>query len=456
MAHLRQAARRQTTRPRLQLPLSFPCTFPCTPSLKLPATAAAAAAAATKPKSARTFGSGLARMGAHTLSAPTALRSKLVLSQGKARAFLEKTPRPGSLALFAKIPHASGLPTRRLTVMRRLEGASNPVQVSDIETKETFVFKATSSEPKVAMKNGVTPGNGTLKEVVAFLLDHQGWAGVPRTDMVTAVITDKLASGATRKMKENEAVASVARGSMQAFVTSLGTADDYGPSLFDKDAVHKVGVLDIRLANLDRHLANILVLPNVSEDRGSASRRQWPSSLAHRRGMSSTSPGQQLLHLCPIDHAYVLPRFRDLSDINFEWLYWRQSKAPFSGETLRYIDALEPFVDAGIIRSVGLPDSCAITCVLTTIMLKEGSKMGLTLSDLGAMMQREPFCGPDASKLERLIEDCCDAFGKLESKAIRGEQKVLRTLGPKTVFYVGCKKLSLWFSLGWVELTSTT
>lgn len=32
-----------------------------------------------------------------------------------------------------------------------------------------------------------------------------------------------------------------------------------GSQLFEVDDVHKIGILDIRLLNLDRHLGNILV-----------------------------------------------------------------------------------------------------------------------------------------------------------------------------------------------------
>lgn len=59
----------------------------------------------------------------------------------------------------------------------------------------------------------------------------------------------------------------------------------------------QVGVLDIRILNLDRHLGNIL----VTKDK-------------HNGAFS----------LVPIDHGYCLPDFRQISDVQFQWLNFKQ------------------------------------------------------------------------------------------------------------------------------------
>lgn len=84
---------------------------------------------------------------------------------------------------------------------------------------------------------------------------------------------------------------------MQAFVTSDGDCEERGAGMFAVDQVHKIAVLDIRLANCDRNGGNIL-LKQVS--------------------------GQSTCHweLVPIDHGYCLPS--TLSDISFEWMFWPQ------------------------------------------------------------------------------------------------------------------------------------
>ena len=46
---------------------------------------------------------------------------------------------------------------------------------------------------------------------------------------------------------------------MQMYVESEGPIENYSPSLFATDEVHKIAVLDLRLLNLDRNACNILV-----------------------------------------------------------------------------------------------------------------------------------------------------------------------------------------------------
>jgi hypothetical protein len=83
-------------------------------------------------------------------------------------------------------------------------------------------------------------------------------------------------------------------GSLQRFEPRARvSAEDLGSALFGSEQVHRLGVLDIRLLNLDRHLGNILVVddgPSVDSDR---------------------------YQLVPIDHGFVLPECSDLSDVYF-------------------------------------------------------------------------------------------------------------------------------------------
>jgi len=67
-------------------------------------------------------------------------------------------------------------------------------------------------------------------------------------------------------------------GSLQQFVSAVSNCEDMGPKHFPAHEVHKIAVLDIRLANADRNGANILVQKNGSS-----------------------------FNLVPIDHGYCLP-----------------------------------------------------------------------------------------------------------------------------------------------------
>ncbi len=84
-------------------------------------------------------------------------------------------------------------------------------------------------------------------------------------------------------------------GSLQQFVEAEGDCEERGYSCFPKQEVHKIAVLDLRLANADRNGGNILA-------RRSAVTGEW--------------------ELIPIDHGYCLPA--SFEDLSFEWMYWPQ------------------------------------------------------------------------------------------------------------------------------------
>lgn len=122
------------------------------------------------------------------------------------------------------------------------------------------------------LKRGTRVGEGALREVAAYILDHTidgcksdgaiGFSGVPPTALVRCFHMEEFKIG-----------------SLQMFVSNCGSCEDMGPQDFPVEEVHKIAVLDIRLANADRHAGNILV---CQDDGGH-------------------------LKLVPIDHGYCLP-----------------------------------------------------------------------------------------------------------------------------------------------------
>ena len=48
-------------------------------------------------------------------------------------------------------------------------------------------------------------------------------------------------------------------GSLQQYVSDTISAEDMGPSKYTVEQVHKIGLFDIRIFNLDRHAGNMLV-----------------------------------------------------------------------------------------------------------------------------------------------------------------------------------------------------
>lgn len=163
------------------------------------------------------------------------------------------------------------------------------------------VFKPTDEEPMAVnnpqglplsvdgegLKKGTRVGEGAFREVAAYILDHpksgprsacsdeKGFAGVPPTVMVKCLHTGfNYAEGCEYSSK------SLKIGSLQMFMKNSGSCEDIGPRAFPVDDVHRISVLDIRLANADRHAGNILVQKDDND-------------------------GQ--LVLIPIDHGYCLP-----------------------------------------------------------------------------------------------------------------------------------------------------
>mmetsp|Transcript_24244 Transcript_24244/g.42936 ORF Transcript_24244/g.42936 Transcript_24244/m.42936 type:complete len:500 (+) Transcript_24244:106-1605(+) len=307
--------------------------------------------------------------------------------------------------------------------MEDLEGTNRPLLCQD-ENKKRYVFKDSTLEPTrqhpdstsgpadildgfscspngiCALKRGVRYGDASRKEVVAYNLDHARWAGIPHTILTQATL---------KSTGQGEIATTETEGSLQEWVENIGTADDWGSPLFTVESVHRIGILDVRICNLDRHLGNLLVAPRSSSN-------------------STTKQPQadyMNLTLIPIDHAYCLPDFRHLGDINFEWLHWRQTEERFSDSTKAYIADLDPYKDAAIIKAAGLPDASAITCIMMTDFLKQGVRAGLSLHELGRMMQRpyENDGNQELSEVEGMVDRALVMVGG-RSKIQNGKQGI--------------------------------
>ncbi|XBI38968.1 hypothetical protein VPH35_123848 [Triticum aestivum] len=253
--------------------------------------------------------------------------------------------------------------------------------------KNVAVFKPIDEEPMAennprghpmstdgeGMKRGTRVGEGALREVAAYILDHPvgdlesghgvGFSGVPPTALVRSLHRGK----------------SFKFGSLQMFMENDGSCEDMGPRAFPVKEVHKIAVLDIRLANADRHAGNIL----VSKEEGATCK------------------------LIPIDHGYCLPE--KFEDCTFEWLYWPQARERFSDETIAYIESLNAEEDIKLLRFHGweLSSSCARVLRISTMLLKKGAARGLTPYDIGRILCRETV--NRESVIEDIIQEAEDA-----------------------------------------------
>ncbi|KAJ1400859.1 Ubiquitin-like domain superfamily [Sesbania bispinosa] len=226
-----------------------------------------------------------------------------------------------------------------------------------------FVGKALGQP---GLKRSVRVGETGFREVAAYLLDYDHFANVPPTALVKVThsifnVNDDVNGNNFRR---NRLVSKIA--SFQQFIPHDFDASDHGTSSFPVASVHRIGILDIRILNTDRHAGNLLV-------------RKLDDGIG--------TFGQ--VELIPIDHGLCLPE--TLEDPYFEWIHWPQASIPFSEEELAYIGNLDPARDCEMLK-MELPmirEACLRVLVLCTIFLKEAAAFGLCLAEIGEMMTRE-------------------------------------------------------------------
>ncbi|XP_027346211.1 phosphatidylinositol 4-kinase gamma 7-like isoform X2 [Abrus precatorius] len=255
------------------------------------------------------------------------------------------------------------------TVKRRLQVALN------VPTEESsLTFGDVVLKNDLSLKRSVRVGETGFREVAAYLLDYDHFANVPPTALVK--ITHSIFNvndGVNRKNTQRKKLVSKI-ASLQEFIPHDFEASDHGTSSFPVTAVHRIGILDVRILNTDRHAGNLLV-----------------------RKLGAF--GQ--VDLIPIDHGLCLPEA--LEDPYFEWIHWPQASIPFSEDELSFIENLDPARDWEMLRTE-LPmirEACLRVLVLCTIFLKEAAAYGLCLAEIGEMMTREFRSGEEGpSELE--------------------------------------------------------
>ncbi|KAI3962309.1 hypothetical protein MKW92_052632 [Papaver armeniacum] len=242
------------------------------------------------------------------------------------------------------------------------------------------------------LKRSVRVGETGFREVAAYLLDYGHFANVPPTALVkiTHSIFNINDGVNCKKANERKTVSKIA--SCQQFIRHDFDASDHGTSNFPVSDVHRIGILDVRIFNTDRHAGNLLV-----------------------RKLDGVGAFGQV-ELVPIDHGLCLPE--NLEDPYFEWIHWPQASIPFTEYELEYIANLDPVKDSEMLR-MELPmirEACLRVLFLCTIFLKEAAAFGLCLGEIGEMMSRE-FRSRDEepSELEMI---CMNARRLIKEKEI--------------------------------------
>lgn len=266
---------------------------------------------------------------------------------------------------------------------------------------------SSSPEPTAGIRAGIPAGQAAVREVAAFLLDRNAFAGVPATAIATTSHPAFFSVDGKNQLK---------RGAFQAYVPHKCTADDISTSFFDTANVHAVAVLDIRLANQDRHGGNLLVVEEKTKLLGLV------------RGDNSVTPRRHCL--VPIDHGACLPAVTALSETSFAWLFWPQAKQQFDARTLEYIQSLDACADqdhiAEYLGASALEYQAVLTLHICTALLQVCAlDWHMTAHDIGLIMCRQGTYRqrqPPPSILELLVAKALRDVPIREATAI-GEKK---------------------------------
>jgi hypothetical protein len=252
------------------------------------------------------------------------------------------------------------------------DGVGGTYFISDENQRCIAVFKPVDEEPgallnpKGKLKVPLMPGGGAIREVAAFLFDRNRFAGVPETLLIRDVCHAKFNNN-------HESQLITKTGSLQKFVHNIGNSDSMGSTGFSVIDVHSIGILDIRLLNLDRNGENILLVKDETNQ----------------------------IRLVPIDHSFTLPE--SLGDFYFEWQYWRQAKIPYTEETLQFIRDIDIDADSLLLERLGIPNQSIIYMRLSTLLLKKGAAAGLSLFEIACWIA--PRKVTEVSQFTKLVDN---------------------------------------------------
>ena len=202
------------------------------------------------------------------------------------------------------------------------------------------------SKMSVAIQRGCQKGQRARREYLAYLLDSalpaQLRAGVPATCLVQVY---HRSMGMLHKF-----------GSVQRYITGMGSSEDFGASKFDLMNVQRIAIFDLLTLNLDRHGGNMLV-----DEYGT---------------------------LIPIDHGYSLPE-----EIAGEpWLDWRLwPQAGLVDEELRlHVQQLNPLFAKNSVSALGLSDGVWHNVARRTVQLQQALSAGDSLRDVAESLMQSP------------------------------------------------------------------
>mmetsp|Transcript_19863 Transcript_19863/g.19972 ORF Transcript_19863/g.19972 Transcript_19863/m.19972 type:complete len:859 (+) Transcript_19863:486-3062(+) len=261
-----------------------------------------------------------------------------------------------------------------------------------------------------SLREDFKPGEGCFREQAAYIMDKGNFSGVPPTMLVHCEhpvfnypkhIRGKVQSGPVKPYPKY--------GSMQMYMRSEDSFENFGRGFFSDIEVQKIALLDMRLLNCDRNSANILVhrKSHHEHDTGSPSANNGVlfGSEDLDQNFLDASPHHYSgddYYLIPIDHGYALPSRVKIFQWDWSWYDYNQVARPVHPSIREYMKTLDIDEILRELRAqVALPEDSYMLVRLAHQLLVEGIEAGLTLKDMADIIARDEE--DELSRLEHAI-----------------------------------------------------
>lgn len=261
-----------------------------------------------------------------------------------------------------------------------IDGTGGTYLLRDSGRKVAGVFKPLDEEPfapfnprghtgtlgSKTFRSGVLSGEACYREVAAYELDKDHFSSVPFTTLAEAQHPSFCYGEGLGTRLRNKI------GSLQRYKKHDGMVEDFSPTMFHRQEVQKIAVLDMRILNMDRNEGNILVVKSSKK-------------------------------LIPIDHGMSLPDCLDVCVYDLCWMAWPHVRDPCTEDTKAYVAQIDPLKDICRLKDkFPIRDACLRNIRIASLLLVRGVEAGLTLYDIGQIMYRAGY-GDTPSDLEKLV-----------------------------------------------------
>jgi hypothetical protein len=264
------------------------------------------------------------------------------------------------------------------------DGTGGTYFLKDVYKNVRGVFKPIDEEPftpnnprgyvgslnSQGIRAGIKSGTSGFKEIAAYLLDHSHFSSVPATGLVES-------KHPTYKYGLQDSLCAK-KGSFQVFISNLGSIEDFSVKQFPNIEVQKIAILDIRVLNMDRNVANILVTPEKK--------------------------------LIPIDHGLSIPEALNINEYDLCWMDFPQSKDLIEESCLEYISMIDPLKDISFLKeNFSFPDKSLMFLRISSILLKKGAQAGLSLNQIGSLLYRKEY-ESSPSVIEEVVQKSIEFY----------------------------------------------